>query len=121
MFVDLSILVCSSQQNHILRILYLERKQKKQSFNTFITSVNIISQKQIVSTFDVSEWWFINGSSKSLKKSVNLMKLTMNVSKYFDGCSQLHIRKNTLTNIGSSSRIFSNSLNSSLMYSEGMG
>jgi hypothetical protein len=54
---------------------------------------------------------FITRSPKSLEKSVQLMHLSMNVSKYFDWISQLSIKTITLMSVLSSSSTFSTASN----------
>ena len=116
MLVDLSIFVSSSQQNNILREFYLERKQKKNCFNTFISPINVISQKEVIGALNVTKRRFIIWCSECFEESVDLMKLSVDISKNLDWCSHLNNINCTLTNIGSSSRIFSISSRSLLIY-----
>lgn len=72
-----------SEQEDVLRILKLEWKQQKDGFETFDTSVNVITQKYVIDWLNVAIWQFITWRTKCIKQSVQFVDLSMNVTKDF--------------------------------------
>jgi hypothetical protein len=70
---DTSGLVVSTKHPKALWKVYLIGKKKKNDFDREITSIYIVTQKQILSTI----YW-----SCSLHQILKIVKLAMNVSKY---------------------------------------
>lgn len=68
--VDLPILVRSSQQDEVLRVLDLEGEEQQDSFNAFGAAVHVVSEEEVVGVLDISVGWLIARGTKCVKEAI---------------------------------------------------
>ena len=65
----------SAQKEEVFWKLYLESKQKTNSCNTEVTSINIVTQKEVVC---------LRREASAIEMVEQILELSMNVSQYVD-------------------------------------
>ena len=85
------------KQNNILGILDFQRKQQKDSLDTFAASIHIVAEEEIVSVFNIAVGRFLGRRSEGLEEAVDVVELAVEVPEDFDWRTQLHRANRTFT------------------------
>lgn len=81
MLINILVFVVASQQNNLFRIFELECEQKTNNFKRVLTSIDVVSEEQVVISMDVS---FFRGFLPNIKESHQIDVASVDVSEYFD-------------------------------------
>ena len=71
----------SSKEEEVFWVFDLESKKKADCFNTLLTTINVVANKQIL--------LMLGWIAGNIKKSENVEELPMDITKDFDWCFQL--------------------------------
>ena len=72
-------LVITAEKVHFVRMLYLERQQKTERFNTLLPTVYIVTEEQVAG---------LRRSARLVHKPQEVIILSMNISSYSDRGTQ---------------------------------
>ena len=79
--INLLTLMISPQHEKVVWMLDFECQHQAYGFKALLSSINVVTNKEVL----VSVAW----KSNDVKKSKQVIKLSMNIAKYFDGCLQI--------------------------------
>ena len=95
-YINLTILMISSDEMNLLRIEAFKSKQKTDGLDGMIASINKISKKDIIKILNILFLSILMRSSIECKETHKISKLSMNISKYFQ--RRLSLKNHRLTN-----------------------
>lgn len=87
--VDFSVFVASSKEVNVFGVLELQCEEQQDQFKTFSSTVNVVTQKQIVGRLNIAQRLVIGWSSEGLKEAIQIVQLPVQIPNDLDGNSKL--------------------------------